>query len=81
MQVLLLEWQPHRLKLNLQRFSPLVVFVNYVDFRHGLMLLMLLPGRQYLAKTDVFYVYNLVFCPPFRHAHTPRNMGPFAGRP
>jgi hypothetical protein len=45
------------------------------------MLLMLLPGRQYLAKTDVFYVYNLVFCPPFRRALMSRNMGPFAGRP
>ena len=26
------------------------------------MLLMLLPGRQYPAKTDVFYVYNPGFC-------------------
>ncbi len=75
-QVPLLERQPHRLKLNLQGFGPLVVFVNYVDFRHAQMLLMLLPGRQYLAKIDVFYVYNLVFCPLFRHALTPRKYEP-----
>jgi len=36
---------------------------------------MLLPGRQYLAKTDVFYVYNPVFCPLFRHTPTPRKYG------
>jgi hypothetical protein len=33
---------------------------------------MLPPGRQYLAKTDVFYVYNPVFYPLFRHVLTPR---------
>ena len=38
-------------------------------------MLLLLPGRQYLAKTDVFYVYNPVFCALFRHTPTPRKYG------
>jgi hypothetical protein len=45
------------------------------------MLLMLLPGPQYLAKTDVFYVYNPGFCLVFGVPLHTANPGPFAGRP